>query len=694
MSDIIRPEIVENLERQNDLIFTDFHSFHEIIEKVVDYLKVSEFDISKEDFNKNHLIDSLKGFKFLQLQNNVIKNSSFPNELISYLMNSDLNALLKRDEFLVRKITEVKLPDDPQIIFFDIETSGPGKRGALDPQKNKIELIQLNINGDIILCTPRGCSSDDLTIFAKDLFRHYIVGHNLLFDNSTFYRKTGKLPTYVFDTLQAEILINMATKGRNYHSVFKNTGYGFVTKKYCNIRLDKSNQTSDWSSNWTKSQLRYAKKDVEYLPEILQSQIKQLNEIDSSLAEDKFGVKNAIARLEMKCLLSLFKLRVNGIPVNRPFIEKRRYDSYIEENQIKKKLQNLFPFVDNYNSGPQMLAACERKGISMPNYQRTTISKYADQYEEVAIIEKFKKATQIQKNLKKYKGDIVYPEWVLIGSPPGRMATKKPPVQNIPRAIKEDFYDPRINLIRADYPAIELRICAQYVGEKSMIEAFNQDKDLHKLTASLVVGKPVEKITKEERQLAKAMNYGLIYGMGAKRFMLNSKDMFGLKMTLEEAMKYKESFYRAYPKIHQWHNAVGRELLNGGITVKTLMGRKIWYPEDDYNNALNAPIQGTGADIFKLAVTALEKELEQFSTAKILTLIHDEIIVDAGEENLEKVGESLKYAMEKAAKILMPDIITPIDVEYFPAEELKDYKLPEIKEKVSKLKKTQLNLIN
>lgn len=551
------------------------------------------------------------------------------------------------------------LPKNP-ILYLDTETSGEGPKGALDVRNNVIELIQINDGSEVLMFTPRNSTQVQLKRFFQELYARdrMIVVHNSFFDIPTIFTKTGLLPSRLYDTMLAEILMKYLSRDPNRYMV----SLAHTMERHLGVKMDKSEQASNWGGEWTKSQLEYAYNDVKRFPDLVVKQVEKLNRYNSSLKENELGLRNRVARMEMATAIPVCRMVAEGVPINRAGIDKYMSDAAVKEVEAKDAFLAAAPTVENINSRVEIMRVLEPHRIK--NTQMKTLEMNID-IPIVKLLVDYKKQVQVNRNLKKYKSSVVHPRWATIGSPPGRMKTSQPPVQNIPRSLKKEFYDPSLNLIRADYPAIELRICAQYVTETTLIDAFNNGTDLHKLTASGVLGVEMADVTKEQRQLAKSLNYGLLYGMGAQRFQNNANEEYGLSLSLEEASEYRSKFFEFYPALKEWHTETGVRLRQGpGAFFKTLYGRKAWYPEEDYTNALNFPIQGTGADMLKLALVRLWSKIKDDPDVRIINLIHDEIVLASKASKVSFYGDMLKEAMEWSAKLLLPKIETPVDVEY------------------------------
>jgi DNA polymerase-1 len=234
----------------------------------------------------------------------------------------------------------------------------------------------------------------------------------------------------------------------------------------------------------------------------------------------------------------------------------------------------------------------------------------------------------------------VYASWRQLGASSGRMSCSAPNLQQLPRgSYRKCFVAPagRV-LVKADYSQIELRISAKVSGDKNMLTAYQRGDDLHTLTAQRVLG--VTSVTKEQRHLAKAVNFGLLYGMGAKGFQAYAKSNYGVEMTLEQAERYRAAFFNAYPGLRRWH----RSQKEGTVETRTLCSRRRLGVER-FTEKLNTPVQGTGADGLKQALALLWERRDQTPGAFPVLVVHDEIVVECDAGQAETVSAWLREAM-------------------------------------------------
>ena len=244
----------------------------------------------------------------------------------------------------------------------------------------------------------------------------------------------------------------------------------------------------------------------------------------------------------------------------------------------------------------------------------------------------------------------------------GRLSSSDPNLQNIPirtaegRRIREAFIADQGNLIlAADYSQIELRIMAHLSGDPGLLEAFARGMDIHQATAAEVFGIDPDQVTEEQRRSAKAINFGLIYGMSA--FGLSRQ----LNISRDEAQSYVDLYFQRYPGVKAYMDGT-REQARAQGYVETVFGRRLHLPEINARqaqrrqyaerSAINAPMQGTAADVIKRAMIAVDHWLQDSKLpARLLMQVHDELVLEAKKESLDQVSAGLRERMESAADL-------------------------------------------
>ena len=249
----------------------------------------------------------------------------------------------------------------------------------------------------------------------------------------------------------------------------------------------------------------------------------------------------------------------------------------------------------------------------------------------------------------------------------GRLSSSDPNLQNIPirneegRRIRQAFIAREgYSIVAADYSQIELRIMAHLSGDQGLINAFSQGKDIHRSTAAEIFGVSLDEVTSEQRRNAKAINFGLIYGMSA----------FGLSRQLgisrPDAQKYMDLYFQRYPGVQQFMTDIREKAKSQGY-VETLFGRRLYLPDINSSNAMrrkgaervaiNAPMQGTAADIIKRAMIKLDEVIRHDPDIEMIMQVHDELVFEVRSEKVEFFREQIKQHMEAAAELVVPLIV-------------------------------------
>jgi DNA polymerase-1 len=242
------------------------------------------------------------------------------------------------------------------------------------------------------------------------------------------------------------------------------------------------------------------------------------------------------------------------------------------------------------------------------------------------------------------------------------LSSSSPNLQNIPirtkegRRIRQAFIPPEgCSLIAADYSQIELRIMAHISGDESLIKAFREDRDIHRATAAEVFAVTLDEVTDDQRRSAKAINFGLIYGMSA----------FGLAKQLGipryEAKDYVDLYFERYPGVAEYMDRTREQAKQDGY-VETVFGRRLYLPDINARNAqrrqyaersaINAPMQGSAADIIKLAMSSVSSWLhENGSSARMIMQVHDELVLEAPDDEATTIASEIAALMSDAAQL-------------------------------------------
>jgi DNA polymerase-1 len=414
-----------------------------------------------------------------------------------------------------------------------------------------------------------------------------------------------------------------------------------VVRRELGLELDKDQQRADWGGALTAEMLAYAAMDTKVLlplAEILDTRIKEA------------GLELA-AEIERRALPAMTWMVDAGLPFDADGWREHLEELEDEKHRLTKELDRLAPDRPgdkrwNWNSHVQVKGAFALAGIELPNIQEKTLSRLDHPLAKVLL--EYKKVSSVVSNygpkLLGFVGEDgrIHADWHQIGAQTGRMSCSKPALQQLTPEVKRYVRAPEGRvLVKADYSQIELRIAAKISGDERMLEAYQNGEDLHALTAKSLASAGVGK---DDRKLAKAVNFGLLYGQGVKGFREFARDKYDTDITLEEAALYKRRFFETYPGLAAWHERERQRLKRGDTETRTLAGRRRT-GVTRFTEWVNAPVQGTGADGLKLALALLWERRGDCPGAAPLACVHDEILVECDEDDTEQVEAWLTKAM-------------------------------------------------
>ena len=577
-------------------------------------------------------------------------------------------------EFLLINIVDDILPYksdllSASVIAIDTETTG------LDPHISKIRLIQLAAKGMPVLVIDCSTFLPEGVHILRELFSTIgiKVFQNAKFDLQFLLALEIPPPSAIFDTMLAAQLLRTSEGPQR-------VGLDELVRHYLGENISKDNQKSDWSGVLTREQLEYAAKDAEVLLQLRKEMLTQLKQ--NNLVE--------AARQEFACVRAIAQVEYNGIS-----LELSRWNELKEKIQQEQQLwlDKLYEYTGhptiqmsffddkvvnsiNMDSNKQLLELLHKNGIVVENTSRHELAPYA-QNPLVHILTEYRRTAKLlstflyslPQQIHPVTGRL-HPKYSQIGSWSGRMSCGGPNIQQIPRDknFRACFCAPEgKKLIIADYSQIELRVVAEISKDARMIESYRNGEDLHRLTAALVSGKSISQITKEERQSAKAMNFGLVFAMGAKGLQSYAEETYGVAMTLQQAEQFRNRFFNAYQGVASWHKKLKN---NPPAQSRTIAGRKHVYGNNAGLSGLcNTPVQGSAADIIKNALGLLVDRLDNSST-KILAVVHDEIVLETESEKASEVAEILKETMESAGAdyLKLVPVVAEVEIAYSWAE--------------------------
>ena len=577
--------------------------------------------------------------------------------------------LIKTAEDLRRAVDQLSTR---QAIGLDTETTD------LDPYLARLRLIQLaTTDGVFIIDVNHFADGEMRNSEALAPLRHLLsaprpikIAHNAKFDAKFIKHNLGVDIVGLFDTLLASQLISAG-------DIEERHGLEAIAGRYLNEAVDKSERLSNWEFELSEAQLQYAARDAAVLIPLREKLIDRIK--SSGLIQ--------CAQLEFECVMPVVDLELAGFYMDKhrwleqlAIVEEKRAEL---ANELQEMLgegvaqASLFgpPRANiNLDSQQQVTEAMNRLGIPLPDSTRNwKLQPLAAQYPVVAKLLEYR---TMQKALTSYGQNMIefinpktgrlHADFRQIGAPTGRFACTNPNIQQVPHTVeyRRCFmgYPEGRRLVIADYSQIELRILAEFSADPAFIEAFRSGADLHRVTAAQVFNVSSDQVTKEQRDFAKRLNFGVVYGIGAQRFSM----MTGLSVT--EAEDVLRRYFGTYRKL----DAYLRESANRAVNEKqarTGSGRVVRFNYDPSDrqqvsmtqrNGKNAPIQGTSADILKRALRLLNDELRDTS-ARIVNIIHDEIVVEVDEDEASDVAQTVERAMCAAGEEYLTTV--PVKVE-------------------------------
>src|SRR5882672_7055737 len=581
--------------------------------------------------------------------------------------------LIKNEEEL-RKAVE--LLSTHQAIGLDTETT------ELDPYYGRLRLIQL--------ATPAGVHIIDLDAFRnggdllqttalaplRDLLaahRPVKIAHNAKFDAKFIKHALGADLGGIFDTLLASQLIGAG-------DIEERHGLDTVASRYLNEAVDKTERLSNWNFELSEAQLQYAARDAAVLVPLREKLVERLR--SDSLIQ--------CAQLEFECVMTVADMELAGFYMHKDrwleqlaIVEKRR-------GELAEELQNVLaeessqgslfggPSRDDINldSHQQLTQALERLGIPVPDSTRNwKLQPLAAEYPIIATLLEYR---TVQKALTSYGQNMIelinpttgrlHADFRQIGAPTGRFSCTNPNIQQVPHAVEYrrcfSGHPEGRKLVIADYSQIELRILAEFSGDRGFIDAFKSGADLHRVTAAEVFNVAVDQVSREQRDFAKRLNFGVVYGIGAQRFSIMTGS------SVSEAENILRKYFATYRGLDTYlRDAADRAVSEG--QARTGSGRLVRFRYKDQDrqqismtkrNGKNTPIQGTSADILKRALRLLRDELIG-TNAQIVNIIHDEIVVEADAAEAEEVALRVERAMCAAGEEYVKTVPVKVETE-------------------------------
>ena len=554
-----------------------------------------------------------------------------------------------------------RLMNEP-VVGLDIETAGPN---PLVPHQGRIRLVQLASAEDVLVVDMDKVAAIDILHDILTDPKTLKVIHNAKFEVKFFLHCHHLVIKPLFCTYLASKLLAKGQAAR--HSLEE------TVRRYLGESMDKRLQNSDWSGNLSEEQIQYAARDASILLPLHQRMAEQLG-------QEKL---RKVSQLEFRTVVPVAAMECRGLAIDRQRIDRVAKDLRRRIGDLETKIleelhgPDALPGMNllNLNAPEQVKEALQLRGIQVPDTTDARLRPLASQYPFIADLLQFRHLTKMLSGGLKPLLEHTLPEtgrvhanYHQIASASGRFACSEPNVQQVPREREVRACiqpGPGYTFIVADYSQVELRVAAGLSGDALMLDAYSKGGDLHRLTAALTMGKPVEEVTNQERQAAKAINFGLIYAMGPRGLQQSAHASYGVDMSLEEATLFRNRYFSNYQGIAAWQRHMEKKGHQQRY-VRTAAGRIRAYGDEDIRitELFNTPVQGTAAEGLKSAMCIFWDRVQETGLdAAIVAVIHDEVIVEVKKEQTESARKVLVEAMVQGIQWLVPEVPFAVDAE-------------------------------
>ena len=503
------------------------------------------------------------------------------------------------------------------------------------------------------------------------------IGQNIKYDLKILSHYGVQIKGKLFDTMIAHYLINPDM--RHNMDVLSETYLKYSPKSIEDLIGKKGKNQKSMRDVALEEIKEYAAEDAD-----ITYQLKQ----NFSPILDRAETKKLFDEIEIPLIPVLAAMELEGIKLDVPFLKSMSVEMAVESKALEQKIYETAGEKFNLASPKQLGDILfDKLKIGGAKQKKTKTGQYATGEEILSYLEK---DNPIVKDILEWRQMVklqstyidalpnqvdattgrVHTDYMQTVAATGRLSSNNPNLQNIPirtergRLIRKAFIarDENYTLVSADYSQIELRIIAALSGEENMIKAFQNNEDIHRSTAAKVFNVPLGDVTKEQRSNAKTVNFGIIYGVSA--FGLSNQTSLSRK----ESAELIDAYYATYPKLKSYMSSQVDFARENGY-VQTVLGRRRYLKDINSanmmvksgaeRNAVNAPIQGSAADIIKIAMINIHRRLVSENwKSKMLLQVHDELVFDVHNSELEKIQPMIKHEMETA---FIMDV--PLDVE-------------------------------
>lgn len=575
----------------------------------------------------------------LEVEDRNIKYKKINTDIDEYENNLDLLLELKR--YKNKAVNHLLCPcmHYKKIIAVDIETS------ATNPQDGKIVMLAYHDGKSSVVVRDPYEVKDILE--DENVLK---VFHNSPFDVHWLEHNGINVKPYT-DTM----IMSQVANGR----LRKENSLADVAHKYLNIVLNKEMQDiSNWNGEITIKHEKYCKRDAEITYRLYFILLKKIEDLELYPVLDR----------EIRALPAVIELRKNGIKFEYSKWHKEILKYEKEKYEIEKEIKLILRNKDlNLNSPKQLVEALVDFGIHVKSSSDEELAKFSENNEVIKLIRKYKKLKKkISSFGDKLKKTIEHDgcirgKWNLIGADTSRMTCTSPNLQGMPK-ISKQYFVPRnqdSSFIIADYSQIELRVLAEISCDRLLIDAFNNNEDLHKKTASMILGKSIDDVSNDERSIAKTANFGLIYGMTSYGLQKKIKADYDMDISLSKAELFRSGYFKSYKDVLKYQD----KMLKADY-IETLGGR-YWSKdtvmlENGSIKRYNYPIQGTAAEGLKEALYLLMKNKKKHWL--LVAVVHDEIVLEVPTAEIDEAKKMLEKCMIDGMRRFIKKVPIVVDI--------------------------------
>ena len=649
---------------------------------------------------RNALDDIDRNIELVSLKTNVDLNQKFEDLLVFNPNDEELDKIFSDLEFKsvnkgkqkedTKKDSNYETVLDEKSLKDWITKINKSKAFAIDTETDSVDTVSANLIGiSLSISENEACyipiahSYEDCP---KQLSMDYVVdnlgpiieknqdkaiGQNLKFDIPILARHGIKITKFLADTMLMSYVLN-STATRHGMDRLADYYLNYTTTKYTDVTGTASKQIS-FSEVKLDVASDYAAEDADItlrLYNVLAPMLKEKPNQEKLLHDIEYPLVHVLSRVEQ-----------NGAKIDKKKLAKHSKELGLKIDDLSSQAYKIAGEEFNLDSPKQLLEILYEKQKlpvlkktpkGQPSTNEDTLKRLSEEYELPKIILQYRTLAKLKStytdsliNIENPKTERIHTSYQQAVTSTGRLSSTEPNLQNIPiktaegRRIREAFVPEKGNtLISADYSQIELRIMAHLSNDKNLTHAFNNNIDVHSSTAAEVFGVSIDNVNQDQRRSAKAINFGLMYGMSA----------FGLTRQLgiprAEAQEYLDTYFARYTGVRDYMDNIKAKAKEDKF-VETIMGRRLYLNEINAANglrrqaaeraAINAPLQGSAADIIKKAMLDIDQLLlNEMQEVKMIMQVHDELVFECPKENADKVMKMMKDTMEQTVELNIP----------------------------------------